>query len=131
MSKAVSQSPQRWTEENQTSALPAAAITYARRAALAASILFDKKWKVHLLCAMRSGPVRLGQLARLIPSASKKVLAQHLRQLTADGIVVRTDKSDVVLHVEYALSESSRQDTVALLDNLANWSLLHSESERL
>ena len=94
---------------------------YARSAATTANTLFDKKWKVHLLCAMRSGSVRLGELTRLIPGASKKVLTQHLRQLEADGIVVRTDKSDLVLHVEYELSENSRDEVCALLDKLANW----------
>jgi DNA-binding HxlR family transcriptional regulator len=94
---------------------------YARNAATAASVLFDKKWKVHLLCAMRSGSVRLGQLGRLIPVASKKVLTQHLRQLEADGLITRTDKSDLVLHVEYALVKHSREDLLALLDHLAEW----------
>jgi DNA-binding HxlR family transcriptional regulator len=70
---------------------------------------------------MRSGPVRLGQLTRLIPEASKKMLTQHLRQLEADGIVRRTDKSDLVLHVEYQFEEGSVEDTLALLDSLIRW----------
>lgn len=94
---------------------------YARSAATTAGLLFDKKWKVHLLCAMRFNSVRLGQFARLIPEASKKVLVHHLRQLEADGIVVRVDKSDLLLHVEYELEENSRQDIVSLLDHLAMW----------
>jgi DNA-binding HxlR family transcriptional regulator len=48
---------------------------------------------------MRSGPIRLGQLARTIPRASKKVLTQNLRDLEAAGIIMRTDFSNVVLHI--------------------------------
>jgi hypothetical protein len=46
---------------------------YVRRATLANDVLFQGKWKVQILCAMRSGPSRLGQLARIIPGASKKI----------------------------------------------------------
>jgi DNA-binding HxlR family transcriptional regulator len=82
---------------------------YARRASLAFELLFQGKWKVEILCAMRSGPVRLGQLARLIPGASKKMLTQNLRKLEADGIVVRRDLSDLVLHIEYDLNAQTRE----------------------
>jgi DNA-binding HxlR family transcriptional regulator len=56
---------------------------------------------------------------------TKKVLTQHLRQLEADGVVVRTDKSDVVLHVEYEISAISREEIRALLDQLASWGARH------
>jgi hypothetical protein len=62
---------------------------YVRNATFAVGVLFQSKWRVQILCAMRSERVRLGQLARLIPAASKKMLTQNLRQLEADGIVVR------------------------------------------
>ncbi len=74
---------------------------------------------------MRSEPVRLGQLARLIPGASKKVLTQNLRQLEAEGIVSRRDLGDVVLHVEYELHETTKEGIRALLDQLAKWGGLH------
>jgi len=98
---------------------------YARRATLTAEVLFRGKWKLQILCAMRSGPVRLGQLARIVPGASKKMLTQNLRQLEADGIVVRKDMSDLVLHIEYELAESTREGVCALLDHLAKWGGLH------
>jgi DNA-binding HxlR family transcriptional regulator len=98
---------------------------YVREASFAVGVLFQSKWRVQILCAMRSGPVRLGQLARLIPGASKKMLTQNLRQLGADGIVVRKDMSDLVLHIEYELDESMREGVGALLDHLAKWGGLH------
>ena len=81
---------------------------------------------------MCSRPVRLGQLARLIPRASKKVLTQNLRDLEATGIVIRKDISDFVLHVEYELSEEFRESVVALLEHLARWgdTYLHNGSHK-
>lgn len=91
------------------------------RASLAFELLLQGKWKLQILSVMCSGPVRLGQLARLIPGASKKVLTQNLRKLEADGIVVRTDFSNVVLHVEYDLSPDLRDSVCRLLNELDAW----------
>jgi DNA-binding HxlR family transcriptional regulator len=76
---------------------------------------------------MRRGPVRLGQLGRLIPTASKKVLAENLRRLEASGLVIRTDLSRQVLHVEYRLAEPIQAETYMVLDRLAEWAELCKE----
>jgi DNA-binding HxlR family transcriptional regulator len=44
-----------------------------------------------ILYAMRTEPVRLSQLMRFIPSASKKAHRASLRELEAAEIVVRHD----------------------------------------
>jgi DNA-binding HxlR family transcriptional regulator len=101
---------------------------YIRRVSLSCEILLQGKWRVHILCAMRSGPVRLGRLARLIPHASKKMLAQNLRSLEGAGIVIRRDLSDVLLHVEYDLEPGLRQSICSLLNELSKWGSLYSLS---
>jgi DNA-binding HxlR family transcriptional regulator len=67
----------------------------------------------------------VAQLARLIPGTSKKMLTQNLRQLEADGIIVRKDMSDLVLHIEYDLAGETRQSVCAPLNHLADWGDLH------
>lgn len=79
------------------------------------------KWRMQILCIMRAGPVRLGQLTRLIPSASKKVLTENLRKMESAGLVVRTDLSGPVRHVQYDLAEATKLQTHRLLDQLAEW----------
>lgn len=101
---------------------------YARSASSAVAVLFEGKWRVEILCAMRSGPVRVGRLSRLIPGASKKMLSHHLRRLEADGIIVRRDLSDLVLHVEYDFHPEARERVCALLDHLADWGRLYAAS---
>lgn len=96
-----------------------ALIPAVRSSQLAFEIFLQGKWRVHILWSLRSGPVRIGQLGRLIPGASKKVLAHHLRKLEADGIIVRKDMSDLVLHIEYELSSAYRHLVCDLLDHLS------------
>ncbi len=98
---------------------------YVRLTSLACEVLLQGKWRVQILCAMRAGPVRLGQLARLIPNASRKMLAQNLRSLENNGIVIRRDLSDVLLHVEYDLEPGVRGSIYQLLDELSEWGDLY------
>lgn len=103
---------------------------FAKLAHVTFEVLFEGKWRVQVLCAMRRGPVRLGQLGRLVPGASKKMLAQCLRRLEADGIVARHDLSNVILHVEYELHEDVRNSIGELLDHLAKWGSEYVGAER-
>lgn len=97
-------------------------LEFPERVSLTHELLLQGKWKLQILCSMCAGPVRLGQLARLVPGASKKMLTQNLRKLEADGIVLRTDLSDVVLHVEYDLNPVLRDSIADILNQLAKWS---------
>jgi DNA-binding HxlR family transcriptional regulator len=102
---------------------------YIRRAQLTVEVLLQGKWQVHILSAMRDGSVRIGHLGRLIPGASKKMLAQSLRRLEANGIVVRKDLSELVLHVEYELEPEIKESVIALLDRLSDWGAHFLETE--
>jgi DNA-binding HxlR family transcriptional regulator len=94
---------------------------YVRRANQSVNLLLQGKWQVHVLCALSHGPIRIGRLGRAIPGASKKVLSQILRRLEADGIVIRKDLSERVLHVEYELRQEIHDSIISLLDHLSAW----------
>ena len=87
--------------------------------------LIQGKWKTRILARLQQGPARLGELCRLLPQASKKVLAQQLREMERDGLVVRKDLSGRVLHVEYSLSETGGHAALYLISMLQNWSIEH------
>jgi DNA-binding HxlR family transcriptional regulator len=74
---------------------------------------------------MRGRPVRLSELRREIPLASKKALTARLRFLEASQIILRRDLSGSLLHVEYTLTDSIRQPLISLLDDLAEWGASH------
>jgi len=83
--------------------------------------LVQGKWKMQILCSIRSGPVRLGQLRRELRTASKKVLTENLRELEESGLVVRRDLGGSVRHVEYDFHEERRSQIQAMLDHLADF----------
>ena len=62
------------------------------------------RWKPLIVYYLRAGKRRFSELHRLIPEASRQVLAQQLRQLEADEVIVRTVHPVVPPKVEYALS---------------------------
>ncbi|MBE1484810.1 winged helix-turn-helix transcriptional regulator [Plantactinospora soyae] len=62
------------------------------------------KWKVLILWALDEQVCRFGELRRLIPGVTEKVLASHLRELEADGIVHREAYDEVPPRVEYSLT---------------------------
>ena len=94
----------------------------------AAICLVRGKWKIPILASMLDGPMRLGQLRRLIPRASKKVLVQQLHELEKVGIIVRTDFSGKVKHVEYAISAPLGDQVVNLLQLLSDWGFRNAQA---
>jgi DNA-binding HxlR family transcriptional regulator len=108
------------SERSQFSPQEQAAIRFALR-------LLQGKWKVGIFCRLQEGPARLGDLRRLFPQASKKMLTQHLREMELDGLIVRTDMSGKVPHVEYSLSNLRGQAVSRLLQILVTWSADYSE----
>jgi DNA-binding HxlR family transcriptional regulator len=78
------------------------------------------KWKPLVLFHLNGGPRRFGELKRLVAGISEKVLIQHLRELTEDGIVVRRDYHEVPPRVDYAMTEFGHTLAQALIP-LCDW----------
>jgi DNA-binding HxlR family transcriptional regulator len=93
---------------------------YLRRISHVVSLL-QRKWTTQILVAMCDRPVRLSQLKRAIPIASKKALTARLRSLQAAEVITRRDLSATILHVEYEFTVEMKQQTIDLLDHLAAW----------
>ena len=82
------------------------------------------KWKPIILHYLEEEPRRAGELARLIPQASGKVLTEQLRELQREGVISRTVQSVVPPRVDYALTELGRS-LVPLLDAMCEWGVAH------
>ncbi|MFE9336493.1 winged helix-turn-helix transcriptional regulator [Streptomyces sp. NPDC007063] len=79
------------------------------------------KWKVLILWALHEHPCRrFGELRRLLPGITEKVLASHLREMEGDGVVCRVSYDEVPPRVEYALTGDGRRLNEALRP-LAAW----------
>lgn len=63
------------------------------------------KWKGAILYYLLDGTKRFGELSRLLPDVTQRMLALQLRELEADGLLTRTVFPQVPPKVEYALTE--------------------------
>jgi DNA-binding HxlR family transcriptional regulator len=90
--------------------------------------LIQGKWKMRILSQLQHGPIRLSQLRKMFPDASKKMLTQHLREMEEDGLVIRTDLSAKLRHVEYSLENSLGVAVLHLINTLTDWGSQHAQA---
>ena len=87
----------------------------------AAMEVIGGKWKVLILWALEEhARLRFGEMRRLVPGITEKVLASHLREMEADGVVLRVSYDEVPPRVEYSLTEDGMRLNDAL-QPLAAW----------
>lgn len=79
------------------------------------------KWTGSILWHLKGDPVRFNDLSRMIGGASKKMIAERLRQLEAQGLVHREVLETAPVTVQYRLTEFGRT-ALGFLDALREWS---------
>ncbi len=80
------------------------------------------KWKPIILFLLSRGSLRFGKLAVYMPAISRKVLTDQLRELAADGLILREKFAETPPRVEYSLTKKS-EDLVPILWSLAKWTV--------
>ena len=75
------------------------------------------RWGVLILIALKDGTLRFGALRRRIGGVSERMLAQCLRSLEQDGLIIRTARQTIPPHVDYDLTASGAEiaDAVRVL----------------
>ena len=88
-----------------------------------AMALIGGKWKMQILCSLyNNGPTRYNQLKKTLDGVSNTVLANALRELEEDGLVLRREYLEVPVRVEYEITAPGRA-LVPILDRLGDWSM--------
>lgn len=66
------------------------------------------RWKPVLVCHLLSGRKRFGELKRLVPNATERMITLQLRELEADGVIARHVFAEVPPRVEYEVTDYGR-----------------------
>jgi DNA-binding HxlR family transcriptional regulator len=103
-----------------TEAGPIEATAFVR----AALQVLEGKWTLPILWQLRQGPQRYGDLRRLIPEISDKVLTQRLRDLEGDGLVLRQVTPARPPQVSYSFSDYGRT-LIPVIQSLCAWGQQH------
>ena len=79
------------------------------------------KWTGSILWHLKDGPVRFNDLSRMLGGASKKMIAERLKQLEERRLVSRTVLQTAPISVEYEITDFGRT-AIRFLDELRIWS---------
>ena len=83
--------------------------------------LLGGKYKIELLWYIGKCDIRrFGQLRRQIGEITESSLAKQLRELEADGFIIRHDFCEVPLRVEYTLTDLGTS-FFSVLDYMKTW----------
>src|ERR671935_2667829 len=82
--------------------------------------LVGKRWTGAILNVLMDGPLRFSEVRQLVPELSDRLLSERLKELEAEGIVVRRVIDDTPVRVEYGLTQKGRALEPALR-SLKGW----------
>lgn len=95
-----------------------------------ATDIIGGKWKSMVLWALKKDVKRNGELMRLIPEISQKMLTQQLRELEDVGIVERIVYPEIPPKVEYRLTLSGKK-LIPILENLHDWGKEYAQTNNI
>ena len=105
-------------QENKTNAFITCPVTFVMEK-------IGGYWKPVILFSLLSGTKRYNELKKSIPAITEKMLIQHLKQLEADGLIVRKSRPVVPPYVTYELSKQGKALRPVLFA-MAEWAVEHS-----
>ena len=82
--------------------------------------LIQGKWAILILHHLSEGTLRFNELQRKLPKMTHATLSAQLKQLEAEGLVIRTEYPQIPPRVEYSLTELGRS-LKPILDAMWNW----------
>lgn len=75
------------------------------------------KWRLQIIFQIGNEKRRFGELKRLIPAISEKMLIQELKNLTGAGILNRKAYNEIPPKVEYSLTKEG-QKILPIIDQI-------------
>jgi DNA-binding HxlR family transcriptional regulator len=85
-----------------------------------AALIIAGRWKLPILMRIIKGAKRFGEMKKLIPNITERMLTLQLKELEQDGIITRK----VSDNIEYELTEIG-QELIPICKQLHNWGTKH------
>lgn len=82
------------------------------------------KWKLPIIVALSSGPLRFKDLQRSLEEITPKILSKELKELELNEFVTRTVYATSPVTVEYALTKYS-ESLDPIIEEMREWGLQH------
>ena len=70
--------------------------------------LLGRRWAGAIIRILLNGPARYNEIRARIPDISDRMLAERLKELELEGVLVRTVIPEAPIGVEYRLTEKGR-----------------------
>lgn len=105
--------------EDRTNKVSCSSYTYELEVAFE---ILSGKWVPQIIWNLAKGEQRFGQLRKLMPKITQKMLTQQLRSLEKNGIINRTAYPEVPPVVEYSLTEIGKK-LIPSFDSLNDWAV--------
>ena len=87
------------------------------------------KWKMILLCLLYDHKVvRYNELQRLAGGITYKTLSVQLKELEADGLILRKEYPQIPPKVEYSLSPKGKS-LIPIMDAMCDWGYHNGDRE--
>jgi DNA-binding HxlR family transcriptional regulator len=87
-------------------------------------------WKAPVLWRLKTSLKRYSELEKDIPHISQKMLTKTLKELEADGLVIKTIYPKVPPHTEYSLTAKGKK-IILLIESIRNTGLELMKEEGL
>ena len=85
-----------------------------------AAEIIGRRWNPQVIRVLLYGAARFGELRERVPGISDNLLSERLKQLEAEGIVLRTVQGGRPVLIEYSLTESGSA-LGKVIDALGEW----------
>ena len=82
--------------------------------------LIGRRWTGAILRALLAGRTRFSDIAGVVPGLSDRLLSERLKELEAEGIVVRTVFPETPVRIEYRLTAKG-EALSEVIDAVGRW----------
>lgn len=85
------------------------------------------KWRPMIIYWLLEGPMRFNELQRRLGAITHRTLAKTLREMEADGLVIRRDYGEIPPRVDYSLTPLGRS-LEPILQAMEHWAQARQEA---